>query len=169
MDGRGDFDFLFGDWRIANRKLADPLGDEPSEWLEFDADSTAGPILGGLGNFQTFSAPEFPGRPGFHGYALRLFDPAADVWRIWWASTEGGGQLDTPVVGSFRDGVGRFECDDVVAGREVRVRFDWSDITPTSALWVQSFSFDGGARFQPNWIMEMTRVAGAASAPHAHP
>jgi hypothetical protein len=31
-----DFDFLFGEWRIANRKLDDPLA-EGSNWLEFEA------------------------------------------------------------------------------------------------------------------------------------
>ena len=71
-DGRHDFDFLFGEWRIANRKLADPLADEPTEWVEFPATSLAGPILGGLGNNDMFYAPDFPNRPGYHGFSLRL-------------------------------------------------------------------------------------------------
>ena len=36
------------------------------------------------------------------------------------------------------------------------MRFDWTDITPSSARWQQSFSFDGGRSFEPNWIMELT-------------
>jgi hypothetical protein len=159
VDGRHDFDFVFGEWRIANRKLADPLAAEPPEWLEFDATSVAGPILGGLGNVETYSAPDFPGRGAFHGFALRLFEPETRLWRIWWASTVGRGRLDTPVVGRFNDGEGRFECDDVLGGRPVRVRFDWTDITSTSARWEQSFALDGGESFEPNWIMELTRVA----------
>jgi hypothetical protein len=39
------------------------------------------------------------------------------------------------------------------------VRFDWTDITRTSARWQQSFSFDGGRTFEPNWIMEFVRIA----------
>jgi hypothetical protein len=158
LDGRHDFDFIFGDWRVANRKLRDPLAGGPGEWDEFEAIAHAAPILGGLGNHDSFSAPDFPGRPGFEGYSLRLFDADAAVWRIWWASSAAGGQLDTPVAGRFRDGEGRFETDDVLGGRAARVRYDWTDITPASARWTQSFSFDGGATFEPNWIMELTRL-----------
>lgn len=161
LDGRHDFDFLFGAWQIANRKLEDPLA-EASRWLEFDATVEVEPILGGLGNVDHYSAPDFPGREGYRGFGLRLFDAESDVWRIWWASTTGRGQLDTPVVGRFRDGEGRFECDDLLGGRTLKVRFDWTDITPTSVRWTQSFSFDGGRSFEPNWIMELTRIGGAA-------
>lgn len=158
LDGRHDFDFIFGRWRIANSKLQDPLAGEPTPWLEFEATSEAGPILGGLGNFDMFSAPDFPGRGPFHGFGLRLFDPGTGLWRIWWASTLGGGQLDTPVVGRFREGEGRFECDDVLGGRALKVRFDWKDVTPSSARWEQSFSFDAGQSFETNWIMSLTRI-----------
>jgi len=157
VDGRHDFDFIFGEWTIANRKLEDPLAEEPTKWLEFEATSEAAPILDGLGNFDALSAPDFPGRPGFQGFSLRLFDPETRLWRIWWASTVGRGQLDTPVVGRFRDGEGRFECDDVLGGRALKVRYEWKDITPTSALWEQSFSFDDGRSFDTNWIAELTR------------
>jgi hypothetical protein len=151
-----DFDFLFGEWRIANRKLEDPLT-EASNWVEFEATVNVHPILGGLGNCDHYSAPDFPGREGYQGFGLRLFDPETGLWRIWWASTTGRGQLDTPVVGRFRDGEGRFECDDTLDGRPVKVRFDWTGITPSSARWEQSFSFDGGRSFETNWVMELTR------------
>jgi hypothetical protein len=157
VDGRHDFDFIFGKWRIANRKLEDPLAEEPTRWLEFEATSEAEPILDGLGNFDKYSAPNFPGRPGFHGFGLRLFDPERGLWRIWWASTIGRGQLDTPVVGRFREGEGRFDCDDVLGGRALKVRYAWKDITPSSARWEQSFSFDDGRSFDTNWSAELTR------------
>jgi hypothetical protein len=157
LDGRHDFDFVFGEWRIANRKLEDLLA-EDSKWLEFEATAEAHPILGGLGNCDHYTAPDFPGREVYRGFALRLFDPETGLWRIWWASTSGRGRLDTPVIGRFSDGEGRFECDDVLGGRAVKVRFDWKDITPSSARWEQSFSFDEGRSFEPNWIMELTRI-----------
>ncbi len=159
LDGRHDFDFLFGRWKAANRKLEDPLADEPTTWLEFEAALENLPILDGLGNVDLYTAPDFPGRGRYHGFGLRLFDPGEGVWRIWWASNPGTGQLDTPVVGRFSDGAGRFECDDTIGGRDLRVRYEWSDITPTSARWEQSFSFDGGATFESNWVIELTRAA----------
>jgi hypothetical protein len=158
-DGRRDFDFLYGTWAMKNRRLENPVADDPGEWQEFVSSLETRPILGGLGNIDLYEAPDFPGRPGFHGFGLRLFDPTENVWRIWWASTVSDGQIDTPVVGRFENGEGRFECDDVLGGRAVRVRYEWKDITPTSARWVQSFSFDGGRTFEPNWIVELGRTA----------
>lgn len=158
VDARHDFDFLVGEWTIANRRLDNPLGDNPTEWQEFEATVENRPILGGLGNIDIYTAPEFPGRGRFEGFGLRLFDEDANVWRIWWASVVGEGQLDTPVVGGFTEGVGRFECDDTLGGREVRVRYEWSDITPSSAHWEQSFSLDGGKTFVTNWINQLTRT-----------
>jgi hypothetical protein len=40
----------------------------------------------------------------------------------------------------------------------VSVRFLWTEITETSAHWEQSFSFDGGETFVPNWVMLHERV-----------
>jgi len=159
LDGRRDFDFLAGRWHIANQRLDDYLNPNSGAWLEFESTCESGPILGGLGNHDTYYAPDIPGRPEYHGFALRLFDPEARVWRIWWASTVAAGQLDTPVVGRFENGRGQFECADVFDGRPIKVRFDWTEITRSSARWEQSFSFDDGLSFAPNWIMLFERIS----------
>ncbi len=157
QDGRRDFHFLFGRWRISNCKLADPLQANASHWLEFESTSVVRPILGGLGNTDAYSAPEFPGRGPFEGLALRLFDPRTKQWRIWWTSTAQPGTLDTPLVGRFANGEGRFECDDLLSGRSVKVRYEWKDVTPTAARWEQAFSFDTGETFQTNWLQQLSR------------
>jgi hypothetical protein len=82
-DGRRDFDFLFGEWQMVNRRLENPLADEPGEWQEFESTLETRPILDGLGNIDLYSAPKFPGRGRFGGFGLRLFDPNEKVWRIW--------------------------------------------------------------------------------------
>jgi hypothetical protein len=160
-DGRHDFDFLVGHWRVANRKLQSPLAEESQDWVRFDADVETESILGGLGNIDRYSAPKFPGRPGYQALAVRLFDPDSRVWRIWWASTVGGGELDTPVIGRFAEGRGLFECDDLIDGRMLKVRFEWLEINTGSPRWEQSFSVDGGLTWRRNWIMQWHRDAPA--------
>ena len=147
-----DFDFLPGTWRIANRKLEDTLDPECDEWTTFEATSTARAMLGGLGNVDHFATD------GYEGFSLRLYQPETDTWRIWWSSTQRPGRLDPPVEGRFEAGRARFECEDVLDGVPIHMRFDWSDITEDSARWEQAFSFDGGATWKPNWVMELARL-----------
>jgi len=146
-----DFDFLPGRWHVANRRLVDTLDPGCDEWEEFEASSEARAMLGGAGNVDHFT------RPGYEGFSLRLYDPDEDLWRIWWSSTARPGRLDPPVEGRFADGRARFECEDVLEGVPIRVRFDWSEMTGDSALWEQSFSFDGGETWKLNWVMRLTR------------
>lgn len=155
-DGRTDFDFILGRWQIHNRKLVEVLDPACEEWVEFEAAGDARPLLHGLGNIDTFTTDALPpGGAPFQGIALRLFEPETRLWRIWWASTRNPGHLDPPLEGRFDNGQGLFVCDDVLAGRTVKVRFDWQ--TEGLTRWQQAFSYDEGATWQTNWIMTFTR------------
>ena len=156
-DGRRDFDFLVGTWTVKNRTRRTREPEAQAEWVEFQSEVESRPILGGLGNVDTYHVADFPGRGEFHGFALRLYEPSTGLWRIWWASTVVPGRLDPPLAGRFTDGEGHFEGDDDLDGEPITIRFLWSEITPTSARWEQAFSFDGGRTFEVNWVMEFRR------------
>lgn len=154
-DGRADFDFLMGTWRITNRKLVDPLRPDSSEWTEFTTVAVARPLLGGLGNTDSY---EGTGDVPFDGFTVRLFDPASRTWRIWWASTRNPGHLDPPLEGRFVGGHGVFHGTDTVGGADVHVRFDWHVEQPDRPRWTQSFSRDGGDTWSANFTMEFERA-----------
>lgn len=158
-DGRHDFDFLLGRWRISNRRLRHMHDPDCTEWLEFDATLETRPVLGGLGNVESYSVPATGERPAFEGMTLRLFDPDRRLWRIWWASNALPGRLDPPMEGRFTDRHGEFHGRDEVEGGSVPVRFDWYDLSGTFARWEQAYSFDDGATWQTNWVWTLTRDA----------
>ena len=157
-DGRSDFDFVFGEWDIHNRKLTAPLDPDCDDWVEFASTAAAEPILEGLGNVDRIWCAGTEAAPAFEGFTLRLFDPEQRQWLIWWSSTRQPGLLDPPLRGSFADGVGTFEGEDVLAGRPAVVRFRWTQ-HPTEPRWEQEFSFDGGQTFAHNWSMHLSRRA----------
>jgi hypothetical protein len=146
-----DFDFLIGSWDIANRRLREPLAG-CTDWYEFPATSVAVRLLGGMANLDEMSMPTL----GFSGVTLRLFNPEREEWSLYWISSRNP-HIDTPVVGRFIDGVGTFFGDDTHDGRPIRVRFLWSQITPTSAHWEQAFSEDGEKTWETNWMNDLTR------------
>ncbi|MEU7935462.1 hypothetical protein [Micromonospora echinofusca] len=150
----GDFDFLAGTWNVANRRLRERhVGGD--DWDEFPGLSVARGFFGGAGSFDEIT---FPTR-GFSGATVRIFDPAAGSWSIYWMSSRRGMLELPPVVGRFVDGVGTFLADDVDEQRPVRCRFVWSAITPTSCRWEQAFSTDGERTWETNWVMEFTRAS----------
>src|SRR5580700_3408497 len=151
--GAADFDFLFGTWRVHHRKLKQRLAGE-TDWIEFEGEVTCWPVLGGLGNVDDNLLDDPSG--AYRAMSLRCYDSQAGHWSIWWVDARGM-RLDPPVHGQFEDGIGTFLGDDTFAGKPIRVRFLWSDITPHSARWEQAFSGDGGANWETNWIMIFKR------------
>ncbi|NUS17408.1 MAG: hypothetical protein HOY69_39455 [Streptomyces sp.] len=155
MDNSTAFAFLTGTYDVANRWRTDFL--DPAEgadrWEEFPGVTHASVHFDGRASFDEIAFPT----KGFSGLTLRLYDPAADAWSLYWASKRTG-TLFPPVTGRFGpDGTGVFLGDDEHDGRKVRVRFVWSDITEDGAHWEQAFSVDGERTWITNWHMHLTR------------
>lgn len=153
-DGRNDFDFLIGSWKVYHRMLTARLKGS-TDWTKFEGDTVARKILNGLGNLDENIIHMKTG--SVHAISLRLFDPKSKEWSIHW-STDRMGTLDIPMIGGFKDGRGEFYAQEIFEGRHVYSRFIWSNITANSCQWEQALSADGGKTWETNWIMEFKRV-----------
>jgi hypothetical protein len=151
----GDFDFLVGSWTVRHRRLKARLAG-CTEWETFNGTSTLWQTLGGAGTVDD-NVIELPSGP-YRAVSIRAFNPQTRQWSIWWLDARSP-QIDSPVRGGFKDGVGTFLADEMFNGRAIKVRFQWSAVTPVSARWEQAFSPDGGATWETNWEMDFTRVA----------
>jgi len=147
-----DFDFLMGDWRVHNRKLVKRFQGS-DEWETFEATQTCLPALGGLGNTDQMIALD--GTP--IGMSLRFFKRETQQWYIYWVGYSDG-VMQPPVVGTFADGVGTFEGEDVWDGKPIIVRFTWTRIHSDSPRWEQFFSPDDRETWEKNWEMNFTRL-----------
>ena len=153
-DGRNDFDFWMGSWKVQNRYLGERLKGS-DDWVEFAATVTARPLPGVLGNEDEFRT-EYNG--SFTGMSFRFFDPETKTWSIYWADSRRPGKLDPAVVGSFNGDTGSFQGADTLAGKPILMRFDWSGVTTPTPRWEQAFSADGGKSWEANWVMEFVRA-----------
>lgn len=147
-----NFDFYVGHWAVTNRRLRSPLTGS-DDWYEFPGTSTGHRYCDGAVNVDEISFPD----QGFRGLTVRTLDPATGEWSLRWINSRDG-RLDTPVVGRWQDGKLVAYATEEINGRETVVRFVWSDITAGSCRWEQAFSVDGGTTWEPNWIMESTRL-----------
>lgn len=143
-----DFDFLVGNWKLKNRKLASRLT-HSTQWNAFESRVEMHQILGGLGNIDKYT-DQASGKP-YEGVALRLFDPKTRLWSIYWADGNSGA-LDPPVVGSFDHGVGHFFGRDTYRGTPIVVVFRWDARNRERPIWSQAFSTDEGKTWEWNSI-----------------
>ena len=74
---KNDWDFLFGSWKVRNRYLEGRLRGS-NEWIEFDSECEAMPLLQGLGNLDRYTFMR--GGRTIEGMTLRLFDPTTGEW-----------------------------------------------------------------------------------------
>jgi hypothetical protein len=154
-DGQHDFDFLIGTWKVHLKQMTNPLAGSP-HWVEMDGTNTTKAIWNGKANYDevVFDAPSGPKQ----SMTLRLYNPQTHQWNLWWASSKDGVMQAPPMAGAFQNGRGEFYDGEVYQDKAIYVRDVWSDITPNSAHFEQSFSTDGGKTWEANWIATLTRA-----------
>lgn len=145
-----DFDFLHGEWVVANRRLLDPMA-SAADWIAFDTVYSCRPLLNGLGNIDEVLSEEFGSNA-----ALRLFDVQSRSWSIHRASSRDA-VLRPPLNGGFAQNVGTFIGEDSLRDRPLLVRHTWLR-NLEAPRWEQAFSFDAGTTWVSNWVMDLTRV-----------
>jgi hypothetical protein len=151
-----DFDFIIGRWTVQHRRLNERLAG-CTTWTTFSGTSSTHKILQGFGNLED-NVLHFP-EGSVRAVALRSYDMDRQTWAIWWLDGRSPHHLDVPVVGGFSEGVGTFYADDVLAGRPIRVRFQWTPNPGGHPRWEQAFSSDHGRSWEINWTMDFIPAA----------
>ena len=88
---------------------------------------------------------------GFHGTAIRFYDPAISAWRCTWID---------PLRSRVRRFVGCERNGDIVmlcTEDEPQLRWRFTDITMDAFTWRGEISRDGGVTFLPDEEMRITR------------
>ena len=134
MSTARDFDFLHGEWRVHHRRLVTRFADN-QQWQEFASDVTVWPTLDGQGNVDD-NRIEIPSGT-YSAMSIRAFDEVSGQWAIWWLDARNPHSMEVPVLGSFESGSGLFLADDVIDGRDVKVRFLWTDTQTSKPRWEQ--------------------------------
>lgn len=154
LTGIHGFDFLAGEWRVHHRRISAVS----KQWVEFDGTLSLRLLMAGTANMEEHWLDSPDG--AYRAIGLRSYDAKQDQWSIWWLDGRyPAGPLDPPARGRFENGIGSFYASYEQDGRKIIGRLQWSAMTRTSAHWEQASSEDGGKTWQPNWIMELQRVA----------
>lgn len=152
-----DFDFHTGNWRI-NNKIRKKRLKNSDEWTEFTSRCESWKILNGFGNVNQYRFEKGGDNVLFQeGLVLRLFNPPAKLWTVYWANSREV-TLDVPVVGSFKNKIGTFFSKDASENVSIIVRCVYDATSaPERIVWSQAFSADAGKTFETNWIMDARR------------
>ena len=102
-DGSHDFDFALGTFHTHIRRLLNPLTGS-TRWVEYDGTKTDRLLLSDTGNLETIEAD---GPDHLELMTLCLYSTAAHQWSLNFSSSDSG-QMTTPAIGEFENGVGTF-------------------------------------------------------------
>jgi hypothetical protein len=152
-DGRHDFDFNVGVWRTHIKRILDPLSGSTRS-MELNGTVTVRTVWEGRAELEEIEADGPNGH--WEGLTLFLYNPDAHQWSQTFANSKSG-VLEPPLIGAFKDGRGELYAKDTFNDRAILVRAVWSDITPDSHHFEQSYSEDGGKTWAAAFIATLTR------------
>jgi hypothetical protein len=128
-----------------------------TEWVELDGTTVCQKVLDGRAEVEEMNVESADKHTHIQGLALRLYNPEAHQWSIYWVNGADGVMEQNPMVGEFNNGRGEFYNQQVYEGRAIYARFVWSGVNTNSPHFEQAFSTDGGKTWETNWITDQTR------------
>jgi hypothetical protein len=154
-DGGGhDFDFNFGSWHTHIQRIPDPFSN-PSKSYELDGTVVVRKVWGGRAQLEEIEGEGSNGH--WQGLTLFLFNSKSHQWSQTFINSKMG-VLNSPTIGAFKLGRGELFNQDTLNNRSILVRGVWSDITPNSHSYDESYSDDGGKTWKPAFIAHLTRL-----------
>ena len=132
QDRNRDFDFNLGKWHARVSRFTG------GKWADFDGTAEVTSLWGGRANIAELRAGPL------EGLSVRLYNPQAHTWSLYWVSAKGM-TLEVAPVGSFAGGRGEFVDVEPIAGRMTFVR---ESFVPPSKFEA-AYSFDGGRTWEP--------------------
>jgi hypothetical protein len=160
-EGQSDFNFVIGTWKTRILHLGHGRGGT-DRWAVWTGRVTAAKVWDGRANIQQIEINAPSGT--VEELRLCLYHPLSHEWYLYWADSSDG-VLDKPMIGKFKNGVGRFYDQEEIGGREIFVRDLYSDVRVGSYHWQQAFSSDGGATWEPNWRVTLTLEPDGSASP----
>jgi hypothetical protein len=152
-DGNNDFDFNIGTWHTHIQRILDPLSGSAAS-VELDGTVTVRKVWDGRAQLEEIEAEGPKGH--WEGLTLFLYNPQSHQWSQSFIDSKAA-TLETPTIGSFKDGRGELFSQDTFHGKSILVRGVWSDIMPDSHRYTESYSSDGGKTWAPAFIASLTR------------
>jgi hypothetical protein len=144
-DGAHDFDFDIGVWHTHIHRVLDPFSGS-GESIKLDGTVTVRSVWGGRAQLEEIEADGPKGH--WEGLSMFLYNPQSHQWSQSFLNSK------TPIlsgglVGEFHDGHGELYAHDTFQDKSIFVRAVWSEITPNSHRYTESYSNDGGK----TWVM----------------
>ena len=152
-DGAHDFDFGTGVWHTHIRLSLDPFS-ASSDVIELNGTVTTRPIWGGRARLEEIEADGPKGH--WEGLSLFLYNPQSHQRSQSFLNSKTA-VLTGSLVGEFHDGRGELYQHDTFHDKSIFVRALWSEITPNSHRYTESFSNDGGKTWVTSFDAHKTR------------